>query len=116
MLQVWDLNNLDAEVQHLNALVVGTISCLEASSKGDNVILCAENSGTARIFNLKTGTTLETQLEHITDLTKVGKFTEFPNTRITCFIIINCMPGLKQLAFPVNWTRCIKGLPSKHIG
>ena len=70
--QVWDLNNIDADVQHFNALLVGDVACLAPSSRGDNVILCGKKSGAAKIFNLKTGKNLETQLEHVTDLTKVN--------------------------------------------
>ena len=70
--QVWDLNNIDADVQHFNALVVGDVACLAPSSRGDNVILCGKKSGAARILNLKTEKNLERQLEHVTDLTKVN--------------------------------------------
>ena len=73
-IQVWDLNNIDADVQHFNALVVIDVACLAPSSCGDNVILCGKNSGAARIFNLKTGINLEKQLEHVTDLTKVNMY------------------------------------------
>ena len=61
------MDNLDADVQHCNALVTGRVTCLANAPQGDNIVVSGEKTAAAQVFSLHTGTCIGKPLQHSTD-------------------------------------------------
>ena len=53
--QVWNLDNLDSDVQHCNAIVKGPVTSLAASQHGSRVVCTGSYSAEAKVFNTDSG-------------------------------------------------------------
>ena len=56
ILQVWNLDNLDADIQHANEVIRGPVTCLDVSSQTNKIICSGNKIPEAKILNMANGT------------------------------------------------------------
>lgn len=72
-IQVWNMDNLESEVMHLNALVKGEVAYLDVSSSGQRLVASALNTSVAKIFNNDTGECEWSLVHDYNDTNKITK-------------------------------------------
>ncbi|XP_041349350.1 NACHT and WD repeat domain-containing protein 2-like [Gigantopelta aegis] len=67
ILQVWNLDNLDADIQHANEVIKGPVLSLDISTRSSKIICSGNKIADAKILNTANGTVIAT-LQHSCEL------------------------------------------------